>query len=110
MVEFIFYKIILNDGDVFFEMVEFLFYVKGSELKGMYLEDVGLNKKIDYVFVYECCQEKENKDEEVKEKVEKFEDMRRLFEVSFESVGLVIECKDYLLFQVRLLFVEVVKI
>lgn len=89
------YKKAPNDGDVLLEMVEPSFHAKGSEPKGMYLEDAGPNKKIDYVLVYERCQEKENKDEEAKEKAEKLEDMRRSFEASLESAGLVIERKDH---------------
>ena len=48
-----------NDGDVLLEMVEPSFHAKGSKPKGLYLEDAGPNKKIDYVLVYERCQEKD---------------------------------------------------
>lgn len=109
MAEPISYKITPNDGDVLLEMVEPSFHAKGSEPKGMYLEDAGPNKKIDYVLVYERCQEKENKDEEAKEKAEKLEDMRRSFEASLESAGLVIERKDHPLPQVRPSLAEAVK-
>lgn len=90
-----------DDGDVLLEMVEPSFHAKGSEPKGLYLEDAGPNKKIDYALVYERCEEKENKDEEAKEKAQKLEGMRKSFEASLDSAGLVIERKEHTLPQVR---------
>lgn len=99
-----------NDGDVLLEMVEPSFHAKGGgESKGLYLEDAGPNKKIDYVLVYERCQEKESEDDEAREKAEKLEDMRKSFEASLESAGLVIEHKEHTLPQVRPLFAVAVK-
>ena len=98
-----------NDGDVLLEMVEPSFHAKGSEPKGLYLEDAGPNKKIDYALVYERCQEKEHKDDDAKEKAEKLEGMRKSFEASLEGAGLVIERKEYILPQVRLFRVVTVK-
>lgn len=83
-----------DDGDVLLEMVEPSFHAKGSEPKGP-------NKKIDYALVYERCEEKENKDEEAKEKAQKLEGMRKSFEASLDSAGLVIERKEHTLPQVR---------
>lgn len=100
MVKFVVYMKIIEDGDIFFNMVELFFYFKQIEMKGLYLDDVGLRKKIDYVFVYECCEEKENKDEEVKEEVNKYEEMRRVYEESFVNVGLILEWLECILFQV----------
>ena len=98
-----------GDGDVLLEMVEPSFHAKSSELKGLYLEDTGANEKIDYVLVYERCQEKEDKDNEAKEKADKLEGMRKSFEASLESAGLVIERKEHTLPQVRPSFVVAVK-
>ena len=95
------YKKAPDDGDVLLEMVEPSFHAKGSEPKGLYLEEAGPNKKIDYALVYERCQEKENKNDEAKEKAEKLEGMRKSFEASLESAGLVIERKEHTLPQVR---------
>lgn len=83
-----------DDGDVLLEMVEPSFHAKGSEPKEP-------NKKIDYALVYERCEEKENKDEEAKEKAQKLEGMRKSFEASLDSAGLVIERKEHTLPQVR---------
>lgn len=83
-----------DDGDVLLEMVEPSFHAKGSEPKKP-------NKKIDYALVYERCEEKENKDEEAKEKAQKLEGMRKSFEASLDSAGLVIERKEHTLPQVR---------
>lgn len=90
-----------DDGDVLLEMVEPSFHAKRREPKGLYLEDVGPNKKVDYALVYERCQEKENKDDEAKDKAEKLEGMRQAFEASLKSAGLVIERKEHTLPQVR---------
>ena len=90
-----------DDGDVLLEMVEPSFHAKGLEQKGLYLEDAGPKKKIDYVLVYERCEEKESKDDEAKEKAEKLEGMRQAFEATLKSAGLVIERKEHALPQVR---------
>ena len=89
-----------DDGDILLEMVEPSFQAKGSEPKGLYLEDAGTNRKIDYALVYERCQEKENEDAEAKEQAEKLEGMRKSFEVSLENAGLVLERKEHTLPQV----------
>lgn len=94
-----------GDADVLLEMVEPSFHSKDGKPKGLYFEGAGSNKKIDYVLVYERCQEKENKDEEDKEKAEKLEAMRQAFEASLESAGLLIERKEHTLPQVRQSFV-----
>lgn len=93
-----------DDGDVLLEMVEPSFNSKDGKPTGLHLEDAGANKKIDYVLVYERCQEKENKDEEDKEKAEKHEGMRRAYEASLESAGLLLERKEHTLPQVRISF------
>ena len=95
-----------NDADdVLIEMVEPSFHAKGSESpKGLYLEGAGTNKKIDYVLVYERCEEKENKDDQTKEKATKLEEMRNAFEASLESSGLIIEHQERISSQVRSLY------
>lgn len=81
-----------EDDDVILEMVEPSFQAKrASETTGLYFERAGSNKKVDYVLVYERCEEKENEDEESKEKAQKLEGMRTAFEESLKKAGLIIE-------------------
>lgn len=96
------YKKAPDDGvDVLLEMVEPSFHTNGGEQKGLHLGDGEPRKKIDYCLVYERCEEKESKDDEAKEEAEKLEGMRRAFEASLVSAGLVIEHKEHALPQVR---------
>ena len=97
-----------DDADVLLEMVEPSFHSKDGKPKGLYMDGAG-SKKIDYVLVYERCQEKENKDEEDKQKAEKHEGMRQAFEASLKSAGLLIEHKEHTLPQVRLTLIVYVK-
>lgn len=102
------YKKAPDDGaDVLLEMVEPSFHTNGGEQKGLHLGDGEPRKKIDYCLVYERCEEKESKDDEAKEKAEKLEGMRRAFEASLVSAGLVIEHKEHALAQVRPVFITV---
>ena len=81
-----------EDEDVILEMVEPSFRGKGGEETiGLYFERDGAKKKIDYVLVYERCQEKEDKNEESRQDAEKAKNMRKAFEASLESAGLLIE-------------------
>ena len=90
-----------DDADILLEMVEPSFHSKDGKPKGLYMDGAG-SKKIDYVLVYERCQEKENKDDDDRQKSEKHEGMRQAFEASLKSAGLLIEHKEHTLPQVRL--------
>lgn len=97
-----------EDEDVILEMVEPSFRGKGGEETiGLYFERDGAKKKIDYVLVYERCQEKEDKDEESREDAEKAENMRKAFEASLESAGLLIERVERQCSHVSSLFISV---
>ena len=81
-----------EDDEVVLEMVEPSFNARGGgETIGMYFERDGSKKKIDYVLVYERCQEKEDEDDESREKAENLEGMRKSFEASIENAGLIID-------------------
>ena len=87
------YKKTPEDEDVILEMVEPSIQASksGAETIGLYFERAGSKKKIDYVLVYERCQEKEDEDEDSRAKAEKQEGMRKAFEDSIETAGLLIE-------------------
>lgn len=89
-----------EDGDILLNMVEPSFHSKQTETKGLYLDDAGSRKKIDYVLVYERCEEKENKDEEAKEEANKHEEMRRAYEESLANAGLILERSECISSQV----------
>ena len=81
-----------EDEDVILEMVEPSFKEKnGAETIGLHFERAGSKKKIDYVLVYERCQEKEDEDEESRAEAEKLEGMRKAFEDSIKNAGLLVE-------------------
>lgn len=83
-----------DDDNVVLEMVEPSFNAKddgGGEPMGLYFERNRSKKKIDYVLVYERCEEKEDKDEDSRAKAEKLEEMRKAFEASLDESGLLIE-------------------
>ena len=89
-----------EDGDILLDMVEPSFHSKSTETKGLYLKDAGSSKKIDYVLVYESCEEKENKDEEAKEEAMKHEEMRKAYENSLSDAGLIVERSECISSQV----------
>ena len=82
-----------EDEDVTLEMVEPSIKPKsdGDGTVGLYFERSGSKKKIDYVLVYERCQEKEDEDEESRAKSEKLEEVRKAFETSLDKAGLLVE-------------------
>lgn len=81
-----------DDHQIILEMAEPSFNTKNDdEPIGLHFERMGLKRKIDYVLVYERCQEKEDEDDESREKAQKLEGMRKAFEDSIESTGLMIE-------------------
>ena len=82
-----------EDEDVTLEMVEPSIKPKsdGDGAVGLYLERSGSKKKIDYVLVFERCQEKEDEDEESRAKSEKLEEVRKAFETSLDKAGLLVE-------------------
>lgn len=80
-----------DDADVLLEMVEPSFTAKAAQTKGLHLEHAGSSQKIDYVLVYERCEEKENEDDDAKEEAKKHEEMRKAFETSLADAGLIIE-------------------
>lgn len=82
-----------EDEDVTLEMVEPSIKPRGGgqEAVGLYFERSGSKKKIDYVLVYERCQEEEDEDEESRAKSEKLEEMRKAFETSLDKAGLLVE-------------------
>ena len=78
------------DDNVVFEVVEPSFNAKsGGETIRLYFERDGSKKKIDYVLVYERCQEKEDKNDESREKAENLEGSRKSFEASIKNAGLI---------------------
>lgn len=81
-----------NDDEVILEMAEPSFDTNNSdEPIGLYFERDGLKMKIDYVLAYERCRVKEDEDEESREEARKLEGMRKAFEESIETAGLIIE-------------------
>ena len=85
---------LVNEGDVLLDVVRPSSSTNDGGPTGVYLGGPGPKKRIDYVLVYETCEEKENEDEESQKKAKDLDDQRKAFESSIESEGLILDHTD----------------